>query len=50
MAEVVVFLPGIMGSELYLGDELIWPGTPAEMLLQVSGFIIPLQAGQGPDV
>lgn len=32
MAEGVVFLPGIMGSELYLGDELIWPGTPAEML------------------
>lgn len=32
MAEVIVFVPGIMGSELYLGDELIWPGTPAEML------------------
>ncbi|WP_407792313.1 lipase/acyltransferase domain-containing protein [Pigmentiphaga litoralis] len=33
MAEVIVFVPGIMGSELYLGDELIWPGTPAEMFL-----------------
>ncbi|MGE8450066.1 MAG: lipase/acyltransferase domain-containing protein [Pseudomonadales bacterium] len=32
MAEVVVFIPGIMGSELYLDNELIWPGTPAEML------------------
>ncbi|MGX9696678.1 lipase/acyltransferase domain-containing protein [Janthinobacterium lividum] len=31
MAEVVVFVPGIMGSQLYLGEDLIWPGTPAEM-------------------
>jgi phospholipase A1 len=39
MTEAVIFLPGIMGSELFLGAdgdpkrELIWPGSVAELLL-----------------
>ncbi|MBK7897900.1 MAG: hypothetical protein KA603_05755 [Azonexus sp.] len=32
MAETVVFVPGIMGSQLYLENDIIWPGTPAELL------------------
>lgn len=31
-AEVVVLVPGIMGSVLKDGAEIIWPGTPAELL------------------
>lgn len=26
----IVFLPGILGSELRLGDELVWPPTARE--------------------
>lgn len=32
MVEAVVLVPGIMGSRLYRGEDLIWPGTPAELL------------------
>jgi pimeloyl-ACP methyl ester carboxylesterase len=31
--EVVVLLPGIMGSTLYDGDDCVWPGKPMELLL-----------------
>jgi pimeloyl-ACP methyl ester carboxylesterase len=27
-----IFIPGIMGSELYLRDELIWPGSAASLI------------------
>lgn len=33
MTQVAVLIPGIMGSTLHLGDELIWPGSPSELLL-----------------
>ncbi len=33
MADVVVLIPGIMGSELKLKDKLIWPGPPHTLLL-----------------
>jgi pimeloyl-ACP methyl ester carboxylesterase len=33
MTEAVILVPGIMGSELRKGDEVIWPGTLAELLL-----------------
>lgn len=36
MAEVVILLPGIMGSQLLKDKELIWPGSPAELLLPYS--------------
>lgn len=36
MAEVVILLPGIMGSELLKDGRLIWPGTPSEILLPYS--------------
>jgi pimeloyl-ACP methyl ester carboxylesterase len=29
-----VFVPGIMGSELYLGDQLIWPGPPGSLIFK----------------
>lgn len=32
MAEAVVLVPGIMGSQLHQGQNLIWPGSPAELL------------------
>ena len=32
MAEAVVLVPGIMGSQLYQGLNLIWPGSAAELL------------------
>jgi pimeloyl-ACP methyl ester carboxylesterase len=32
MTEIVVFLPGIMGSELRLGDERIWPGSALSLV------------------
>jgi pimeloyl-ACP methyl ester carboxylesterase len=32
MTQVVVVIPGIMGSTLHLGPELIWPGTPWELV------------------
>lgn len=31
---IAVFLPGIMGSELWLEDEQIWPGTLAELVFR----------------
>lgn len=31
MTEVVIVLPGIMGSELWDGDERVWPGTFGEL-------------------
>lgn len=33
MARSAILIPGIMGSELWLGKELIWPGRPRELLL-----------------
>jgi pimeloyl-ACP methyl ester carboxylesterase len=33
MSRVVVVLPGIMGSELRLHGEMIWPGSPASLIL-----------------
>jgi pimeloyl-ACP methyl ester carboxylesterase len=33
MTHVVVLLPGVMGSELFLGNELIWPGKASELVL-----------------
>lgn len=30
MVDVVIFVPGICGSELMEGAETIWPGTPLE--------------------
>jgi pimeloyl-ACP methyl ester carboxylesterase len=33
MAQVAVLVPGIMGSELWLSDDLIWPGSVSELLL-----------------
>jgi len=32
-AQVAVLIPGIMGSVLKLGDEMIWPGSVSELLL-----------------
>ncbi len=32
MKQHAIFLPGIMGSELYLDDELIWPGSAASLV------------------
>lgn len=32
MTTIVVFLPGIMGSELKLGSERIWPGPAASLI------------------
>jgi pimeloyl-ACP methyl ester carboxylesterase len=32
VAEVSIFLPGVMGSELFDGDECIWPGSVGELL------------------
>src|ERR1700730_14031863 len=31
MPKVVIFVPDIMGSELRLGDEVVWPGTVEEL-------------------
>ena len=36
MAEAVIIVPGIMGSQLYQGHDLIWPGSPAELLFPYS--------------
>lgn len=36
MAEVVIFLPGIMGSQLLKGDVLVWPGKATEVLFPYS--------------
>src|SRR5262245_6583730 len=33
MDEVAILLPGVMGSELFDGDECIWPGSIGELLL-----------------
>lgn len=33
MTAVAVLIPGIMGSTLHLGQELVWPGSPQELLL-----------------
>ncbi|MGE4242665.1 lipase/acyltransferase domain-containing protein [Ramlibacter sp.] len=33
MTEAVIVVPGIMGSELWNDDELVWPGSPFELLL-----------------
>lgn len=33
MARAIVLIPGIMGSELWLGQDLIWPGDANELLL-----------------
>src|SRR5262245_13627068 len=33
MARVAILVPGIMGSELYLGNELVWPGPARSLLL-----------------
>ena len=30
---VVITVPGIMGTELLLGDERVWPPTPLETQL-----------------
>lgn len=32
MRHLVVFIPGIMGSELFLDDELIWPGPLSSLI------------------
>src|SRR5712692_3546447 len=32
MARVAMLVPGIMGSELWLDDDLIWPGAAHELL------------------
>lgn len=32
MARVAVLVPGIMGSELWLGEDLIWPGSASELI------------------
>src|SRR4029453_12469761 len=36
MTSVAVLLPGLMGSELWLEDQLVWPGKPSELLLPYS--------------
>ena len=33
MAHVAILIPGIMGSVLELNGEVVWPGTPLELLL-----------------
>ncbi len=33
MAHAAVLIPGIMGSELRLGDEVVWPGPLSSMVL-----------------
>lgn len=33
MTEAVILLPGVMGSQLYQGANLIWPGAVSELLL-----------------
>lgn len=33
MIQAVIFIPGIMGSELRKGGKLIWPGGPLELVL-----------------
>lgn len=33
MAEVSILIPGVMGSELFDGEECIWPGAVSELLL-----------------
>lgn len=34
MTQTAVLIPGIMGSELWLGDQMIWPGKPRELVLR----------------
>jgi pimeloyl-ACP methyl ester carboxylesterase len=34
LLSVVVFVPGIMGSELWLGDRLVWPGPPDSLIFR----------------
>jgi pimeloyl-ACP methyl ester carboxylesterase len=33
MTQVAILVPGIMGSELYLKDELVWPGSVFELVV-----------------
>ncbi|MEO8673158.1 MAG: hypothetical protein ABI411_17720 [Tahibacter sp.] len=33
MTHAVIFVPGIMGSELWNGGKMIWPGGPLELVL-----------------
>ncbi len=33
MSQAIILIPGIMGSVLHDGDKLVWPGSPAELLL-----------------
>ena len=34
MKQVAILVPGIMGSELYLGDQLIWPGPASSLVFK----------------
>jgi pimeloyl-ACP methyl ester carboxylesterase len=34
MKQVAILLPGIMGSELRLNNQLIWPGPPSSLILE----------------
>jgi hypothetical protein len=34
MNRIAVFVPGIMGSELWLGEKQIWPGTLANLVFR----------------
>jgi hypothetical protein len=34
MKQVAILVPGMMGSELRLGDEIIWPGIPSELIFR----------------
>ncbi|WP_448102318.1 lipase/acyltransferase domain-containing protein [Luteibacter jiangsuensis] len=36
MTEAVILVPGIMGSELYHGQDLVWPGSAFELLFPYS--------------
>jgi pimeloyl-ACP methyl ester carboxylesterase len=45
MAETVILIPGIMGSQLFDGQTLVWPGSPAELLLPYSKMAQLLQPG-----
>lgn len=38
MTQAVVFVPGIMGSELKKGGKVIWPGSPLELWLPYSNM------------
>ena len=45
MSEIVVLVPGIMGSELRDGEQLIWPGTPLELLFSYKKMASLLKPG-----